>query len=343
MPQVALVAHDIGAAKPLNMVAGELIAVGAEVKSFFRGSMTPQEQALVGMSDVVLVGMSSSEAFAEDELEVCRKAKANGRPFALFADIEATVGRPWFAELRQDAAMVFVINDRAAANAGNLFPNAKVVVSGNPSWEAFFKPSFSRSEVRAKVGVSDDAVMLLVPLGKDLAVNRLHISGVAESARQLGRKTELVIAMHPGDQNRSESYQESLGDVTAHFIAKKNYEELGMKGDDLVAGADVVVPSASTVGVTAACQRIPVVNYFSEVALARLEAATGSRQWPPVADGTEAEVSDGSVHLMDVLEDIISGSRSMKKEQETIYPAAKGGAAAYIAKQLLSLVPTPKK
>ena len=96
-------------------------------------SMIKQVVSLPGNVDVVLCGMSSSPELAQEELAACEAAVKNGVPLCLLADTFGAWGRPWFEPYRAAASALFVINQEEALKAWELFPNAKIVASGNPA------------------------------------------------------------------------------------------------------------------------------------------------------------------------------------------------------------------
>ncbi|MBI4122659.1 MAG: hypothetical protein HY462_01540 [Parcubacteria group bacterium] len=338
MPNVLVVGHDIGVAGPLSQVCAEIVKQNGGVTAFLRHTAGPTAKAdnLIAAADLdaALCGMSSSAELAAFELAAAGWAYSLRKPVALFADLPSSVGRPFFEEFRAIAAMLFVPNEAAATYGRKLFPATEVVISGNPRLEEFFTPKLTRAEARAKLGIPNEAVMVLVPGGKDLHVNRLHFTGAIEAAAKLNRMAVVVIAIHPGDKNGRAIYEDLASDCV-RLAEKKD-----ISADDAVAGADIIVSSASTVGITGACQRKPVVNFFTEPALKRLESATGSRSWPGVDDGTELQVIEDTGELAQVMAELLDGRGrgvSLREAQERAYPQPEGGSAALIAKKVLEL------
>lgn len=329
---VTLVAGDFAPSRALLRVA-EKLAAKARVHAFIR-----QHEPIGALETdlaAVMIGMSSSEELAAAELAAGYFAIEHHIPLAVFADIEPTVGRPFFADLRPHVALVAVVNERARANAQKLFPAATVVAAGNPLWEDFFRPRYSRDEIRSQFEVPAGIPVLLVPSGKDEAINRLHFTGVASAVAELGREVVVIVSLHPGlTAADRDMYASIFSGIAARVVHR---ETDGLTSDDLIAGADVVIPSASTIGVAAACQRVPVVNYFTEAALDRLERATGSREWPAVRDGTELLVIDDPKKLAEITNGILDGKISLSKAQENIFPRPVTGAAEAIAEAIRSI------
>ena len=340
MPNILVVGTDIGAARPMNRVVEKLLAK-ASVNSIFRSRIGTR---IANVPGIVFCGMSSFEDLAKLEIGACEMAIAAKIPLALFADTEATVARPHFAHIRDGVKMIFVVNERAGDTARQLFRNAEVVVSGNPMWADYFRPKFGRNEIRGMLGLDRDTLMLLVPSGKDMETNRLHFAGVNRAIEYIDRlrKIVIVVSLHPAlAPEDAADYRSNFKSCLA-VITHQNDEKYQLSGDDLVAGADVVIPSASTIGVAAGCQRIPVVNYFTGPALDRLEKSTGSRKWPPAdEDKTELRVTDDPRELGKTIEDLIARRISLIPAQERIYPKPtdpRVTPADIIAGKLLTLV-----
>jgi hypothetical protein len=351
MSGVLLVAKDVGLAAPLAMVAAELAKIGVGSASFLRGG--PSEFVLNELTlyednhnypDFVLTGMSSSPELSENELIALRIAQEEEIPFGVFSDtFGAWKGREWFEEYRQNATALFVLNEEEAAEARVKYPKAKVFGYGNPRWAEFFSPRMTRQEVRAKLGLAGGDIVVLVPGGKDLECNRLHFNAVI-SACGLGRRElgyVVVISLHPVDKNpRSEYEKLAEGDSSVMIM-----DNSVISADDMLPGVDAVVQSASTVGVTAACQRIPVINFFTNLALDRLEANIHSRNWPPVFQGTEvAVVEDIEVLLSKMVQCLVDYNHSsilpgMLERQMAMYPKPTGKpAAALIAEAIRDII-----
>jgi len=109
---------------------------------------------------------------------------------------------------------------------------------------------------------------------------------------------------------------------------------------DMIPGCDILIESASTAGIEAACQRVPVVDYFTDIAINRLEASGGSRTWKPCELGVAIETRDIG-NLRGVISGLLSGNyiaKKMKKRQEIIFckPFKRGSVAKTIADTLIS-------
>jgi hypothetical protein len=348
MGGVLLVGRDVGAAAPLAMVSVELAKLGIGCMAFLRECPGP---SFVNGNDVgfVLTGMSSSPELSRDELGVLRMAISAEVPFGVFADIfGAWKGRKWFEEYRQKASVIFVLNQEEVAEARVMYPNAQVFGFGNPRWEEFFTQRMTREQVRAKLSLSGSDIVVEVPGGKDLECNLLHFGAVIDAARRLREDDRsnsyvVIISIHPGDDPKGENnHRGEYEKLAGRFDWVRITDKSLISADNMLAGVDMVVQSASTVGVTASCQRIPVINYFSEPALDRLEGSIGSREWPPVTKGMELAVTNDFDKLCAAMQACHFGLPScdfMTKCQEEVYPKPVGKpAAALIAEAIRDII-----
>lgn len=356
MPGVLLVAKDVGLAAPLAMVAAELAKLGVGSAAFLRGG--PDifclnelffHIARTNYPDFVLTGMSSSPELSECELKTLQFAYDNKVPFGVFSDtFGAWKGREWFEEYRQEAAALFVLNEEEAEEARVRYPQAKVFGYGNPRWVEFFTQRTTRDRVRRTLDLDWDDVVVEVPGGKDLQVNLAHFGAVINAVVLLQKNTSrrffVVISIHPGDDPKNEhghkaEYEKLADGKSFVLITDKSL----ISADDMLVGANMVVQSASTVGVTASCQRIPVINFFTQAALDRLEKNVGSRLWEPVEQGVELQVVDDVEALSRLMFSFYMGNgsevRALLARQAEVYPKPTGKpAAALIAEALRDLI-----
>lgn len=329
--KVVLLGNMVASCQAFNLLVPELQKRGADVVTYLaNGKYYPMNLAHmlahVRTSDVAILGTASSPDLAKEELAAAETAIACGVPFAFYADTYGTWNRQWFREATKSAAALFVINEDEAQRARAEFPNVNVVASGNPVWEGFAFPSVSRQEVRAKIGIADNEKLILCPFGKSFVVNILHAGGVIDVLSQSSEisSCQVILAHHPGDKNPPEAYADLTisEDVLVRVVAKQE-----MTTSNILVGSDLVVESASTLGIEAAHQRTPVISYFSEIALAHLERQTGSREWEPCKLGVSYLVQPGRRSLYGLIA-LLLGKDSylrdeLSKQQEAVYPVPK--------------------
>jgi hypothetical protein len=127
----------------------------------------------------------------------------------------------------------------------------------------------------------------------------------------------VVICPHPGDTTPLEDYYNPVCRNAATNIRIVTKEQ--MSGPDLLPGVDLVFESASTIGIEAVCQRIPVVDWFSEIGLERLTKATGSSTWPLCAQGSSFLYKDSDD--LDVVRSMANGTAAdYQRLVDELYP-----------------------
>ncbi|MBU3925957.1 hypothetical protein KJ763_02200 [Patescibacteria group bacterium] len=276
-------------------------------------------------ADIVLLGMSSSEELTREEILAGLIAFDVKKPFGFFADTYNVIGRPWFSALKNIARFLFVINKDEEKKAKLNFPNSEIIISGNPIWEDFFFPQISYRDIRRQIGVNDDEKIILCPGGKNFIVNVLHWGGVIDAVNLFNfgsnsEKFKIILAMHPGDLNDPNFYVDLVKFSKVPVMITKN----SPSSSQIVSGCNIVVQSASTIGIEAACQRKPVIDYFTSVAMERLKESTGCYSWEPCELGISKAVISGSEALRNNILNLLGkGYSSMREIQERIFPMPK--------------------
>jgi len=343
--KVMLLGRDTAPSKAFTLLASELGSRSCEV-FLYAGENGADEYRRhisnpVSAVNVLLLGMSSSEKLAADEIYAAETAAKLGVPYGFYADTFGVINHPWFSHLREGASFVFVINEKEAEAARKIFPTALVVVSGNPTWEDFFTPKLSREEARSRLEVREGENMVLCPGGKSLAINMLCWGGVIEalSSEPVAEMWKVFLSVHPMDANGADAYRELAKyskRVPVRIMTKDH-----MSSSDMIPGSDFVIESASTVGIEAACQRKPVIEYFSEIGLTRLEGDTGSRSWDLCESGAALRVVGNPNNLISVIHQVLlyGGGKEMRSRQEELYPAPpeKGAAVRTMAAVLMEM------
>ncbi len=349
--RVLLVAQDFAPQKAFHpFLADALGEKGLQVQLVLGGKGPPTTGQILGAisavrdCDILVCGMSSSSELATAEIAAAEEAVAGGIPFGFYADTFGVVNRPWFMSkaLQGLASFVFVVNQEEARNAKTLFPNVDIVVSGNPEWEEFAFPEKTREEVRTELKVILREHLILCPGGKSLAVNILHFGAVIGAVRQLVGQKRVILSLHPKDPNPVELYKE-LVELSSVPLQVAETSTL-----DILPGVDLVVQSASTIGVAAAIQRIPVIDFFSEIALARMEKVTGAREWKLCQKGVSKAVCSYPTTLADWMNAYLGGPfgrlteemKIMRQNQEKVFPkpSERGAAVRIMADHIEKVV-----
>jgi hypothetical protein len=337
--KITLVAGDFMQGQEFHVFAKELEQCKHKVRTFLVDGKPPKfteenvEQAVTD-SDFVLLAVSNS--FNETLLAGLHAVK-NQIPFGIYAASQPVCYLGANLEpLRQNCQLLFVFNESEVRPAKNLFPNATIVASSSPNWEKFFFPELTRNEARARLNIGDDENMILVPGDKDLILNILLFAATIEAAGKLECSVQVVIALHPGDQNPISAYADLAkfvpDNVSVTFIRREARDEV-LSGLDfrvlptplILPGADVMVTFVSTLGYEAACQRIPVICFFPIYGAIWLEKEAGIKpgEWEQVKNQTALEVRGISADaLQQAMEDALFNSEGddLKQWQKDIYP-----------------------
>lgn len=346
MKKIVLVAYDVMPSQALQKLANKFTELGWDTMSFLgfgkEISNAAEITKAVASANAVITGMSSKPKFVEPELLAINTAIANGIPFGCYADTYGVYLRPWFKDVRNKASFLFVINEEEAADAKPLFPHSQIIATGNPLWENFCFPRLTREESRAKINVANNQTLILCPGAKVLMMNAALFINTIEAAHQLilmEKNPVVIISTHPGDPNPPEIYEDL---VKYSRVPVKIITRDILTTSDIIPGADIVVDFCSTTAVKAAHQRIPVINFFTEIQLGRLEEIIGAREWElnrlGVAEAVYGNVKDLTFAINRLLTP--EGFAPMRQRQEIIYPAppAKGAAINKMAEAILSAI-----
>lgn len=293
--RAVLVAHDTAPSIAFEKLFDKLAKEEARVTTYLdHGNVSHYSFTEISeirkYADVVLCGMSSSKQLASPEIIAAHEAGRANIPFGFYADTFGCAGRSWFEALCDSASFVFVINQREAEGAKLQFPNAEIVVSGNPEWEEFCFPKYSREQVRDRLKVREDEIFVLSPGHKSPVITAFLWGSVVEALVLSGmdhRKWRLFLSPHPGDQYAPAVYNDFINYCSLSVCVVPNDV---MTTVDMIPGCDIFINSASTTGIAAHFQRKQVIDYFGEVALSRNETVFGTRIWEPCKMGASIDV-----------------------------------------------------
>ncbi len=350
-----LIARDVAPSQILERVQFELHSRGHETFSVLGSGKAIEFDsdsivAMVLSSNFVLVGMSSTAELSKEEIFAAQIAMDNSIPFGFICDIFDCYKRPWFAPFREKAGKLFVVAEAEIAEAKALFPNAEVVASGNPCWEDFFDRMSLEEEKTLwdRYGLSPERKTILAVGGKDLMLNMAFFGGVISAAsynERLARSNEaahleklpkfqVLLSVHPGDPNDASIYGSLMNSDGGGLSRVPVALDKGTKPEKLLAIADLVVVLGSSVGIAAACQRKPVINYFTELYRKKIEDG-GGWPWKPCSELGIAElVTDCErPHLSEMISWLTQEgsswwSQAMRIRQEKAFPELREKGAA---------------
>ncbi len=380
--RILLVARDKAPSEAFTRLCDHLRSRSHEPSAFLGNGKpfaTPLTDiaALAGKADIVLTGMSSSAELAEPEIAAATAAAEAGVPFGFYGDRygahERAAEGKWFAVFRQSASFFFALNKEEALAATGVFKNARCVATGNPVWEDFAFPKFTRAEVRDRLGVDEKTKVVLAPGSKSPVVNILVWGLLIEACANIPGAL-VLLAPHPGDRacdaidpavlkQVAGALFTSLGEVVAAFAARASagiYTDLvefaglpvrllgkDVKTSDLLPGADLVAEWGSTIGIEAAHLRIPIVSISTRIGRKRLASISGSEEWELSRLGV-AEEADVGFDFLSILNQMFNEQgiplKNLRDRQEEVFPVppTKGAAVAKMAAALESLVAAKK-
>jgi hypothetical protein len=354
-PRVLAVAQDANPSRgfeALASVSGETmrLMVG-NGKSFPHNEKTVSE--MVVQSDVVLIGMSSSEVLAFPELVAAKAAIALRKPLACYGDIAGCFNRKWFADIAPHVAVYFGSSLNDATAAQSVFQNAVCYGFGNPLDDAMTFSRFTREEVRRRLLVGKDEVMVLAPGTKSITENCTIWGLLIDSLQQLslkGKTIKLFLAAHPGD--RSTTAVDVKGNALSlyeEFVTRSPFsvsllDKEIFSSSDALAGVDLVVAFGGSIGREAGFKRIPVMSIGTEVAYQRMFQETDDRIPEAVKLGLAKLVSSESSLIAEVVDRLLNQSsveRKLMLQQQLVHcvpPPHHGYAAEQMWRTLSALL-----
>jgi len=239
----------------------------------------------VAAADAVVVGLSSQMEFSVVEMQVCEEARCQNVPFGLFSDTFGCFKRGHFAPFRIAASWVFVSSQREVVDARRMFPQAMVVVSGNPTWEAFAHNQYARPEARELLGCGDELV-ILCPGNKsvepEVPNHNIHlVESVAYALAMTHAASRVLFLSHPSDRAAGAYYDVHMPDHVTRL--DRNDPEITAKA---VRACDVVVSLCSpSVDLQALLLGTPVINIYNSEVEQRLVGELGMTTPPLVQYG----------------------------------------------------------
>lgn len=299
-----------------------------------RSSSIAEIQNSVRDASVVCIGTSFPES--QKEIAAAEMAMYNKIPFGFYAHEHNALNRIWLKRYQKSARFLFIINKMEAEKVRSEFPNTEIIVSGNPEWEEFCFPKFTRDEVREKLDVAEEEMFVLSPGTKSVVETCLLWGGIVE-------------ALHSSVLKYPKEWKVFLSPYHEDTIPDKIFDKLGIYNDlvkfsrqpvkveiipedvmsacDMISGCDLLIESGSTLGIRAAHLRKPIIDFFSEVALIRMEFESGSRRWELCERGAAERVDGNPDMLAKVIYHILMrGTFAARQEKVYPVPARRGDA-----------------
>ena len=265
--KVVLVAKDMAPSQALDLLAKKIAEDGNDCLSIpflaFGKGYTPDFDAVIESSisgaRAVVVGMSSSPELAKEEIAVAKEALAIGIPvFCYAADTSGL--RSYFDEvLSHTLTTLFCVSHEQAKLAREKYPNLNVVVTGNPMWAKFFFPDLTREQSRGMLGFGSEDRIVMCPGGKDMEINKLHVTKVIEDFGRIHlEQIQVIFSLHGGDLTPFEDYKQLMHIATNNGVRYRIIPNAEMSGPRVLSSADLVVGSASTIGFEANSRHVPI-------------------------------------------------------------------------------------
>jgi hypothetical protein len=138
--------------------------------------------------------------------------------------------------------------------------------------------------------------MVLVCGSKEIVRNMLLFSNVAMAADE---ELRVFFSRHPGERNSEELY----GDILKYAGCRVEFLKI-MKSNEAIAGSDLVISSLSAIGITAACQRIPVIDWVTSFDQKWWKEISGFEEWPPMEYGASAK-AENLIELQETMENLL--------------------------------------
>ncbi len=336
------VACDVSPTNAFVALASQLDAEGHEVKgvSGKDGSTKLQVMDYISGADFLIVGMSSTEELAASELLALNQARAKGVRYGFFSDMRGCWrGREYFHTFYADASLLFVTRPDEAEEAQKSFPNAKVIAVGHPSRESDMMPTTTRDEVRSKLGIAHDTIVLLCAGVKKPEFNLTLLKAAQNVAIALRsqRTVRVVFSPHPKDETSQEQYRDVFDHGVSIFADPKEWKSV-----NLLPGADMLLNTMTSLFYEASSLRIPNVCYMPDNVAARRKELLGIADPPEEKEGTmlvarSPEELSGLVSLL-----CYPGSEvlaALRREQELQYgtPQPAGTAVRLMVEAIASI------
>lgn len=347
--RVCLVAHDFAPSaafeKLATVIHGEVVTFLGHGKSISASIEEIQKEVLV--SNIILIGMSSSKELAEAEIAASETAMKANIPFGYYGDIyhchERARSGAWFAPFREHASFFFAINEVEARDAKRIFPNAECVATGNPLWEDFSFPKLTREEARAKLFILADETFILAPGGKSPIVNVLVWGALIDAVSQIcDKRFTIILAPHPGDRTLFATDPDTstnlniYGDLIKFSSIPVKILDRNIKTSEVLPGADIVVEWGTSICIEAAHLRIPALTVTSEVGRNRLYSFSKVRESEPTKLGISREVTTDPAEIKNAIKMILNDGNALFEihaRQIEVYPgvSTKGEAVKKMA------------
>ena len=349
--KITFIGRDVAPSRAFSMVKERF---SGDAVCAFLGDGKPIASGLdeiigaVRTSDILISGMSSAPYLVEEELAAITAADFAHVPVILYADTHNSAGRPWFEGVRKCVSAIWVVSQKEARQAKEIFglPEDRVILSGNPVVEKSFYPEISREESRRRIGVKEGEHLILSSGYKYPSITLPTLIAIVQAAVHLeaqGSQLKLcvVASIHPGDDAfRANTgfyngimdyflYNEAVADLKNlrfRICCSRDIEEENLiPTEEILPGADLLISTLSTTDQEAAAQRIPVIEFFTPLAMSRMQKNFSTQKWETCEQGVAYEVFDDTRRLAQLVYQVLWNgvSDAMRHAQEEHYTKPK--------------------
>ena len=297
-------------------------------------------------TDLLVYGASATAY--EAQVEWTKWAKALNVPVVGVNDFYGTINLPQVQSVSPD--IMCVLDEQDADITRAVRPGVRTVVCGKPSFAQDIGPLLARkneirAEVRGRLGIADDEIMVLVSPGSEVASFSAHLDAVKQVAEKLqGKKLVFVPRAHPkflASPEGSQCSEQKIAELVATgagVIADSAQVEKNLV--QVVLASDLMICTwGSTDQFTAALAGIPVVLFLFPDDLAKRKVTGYIDGVPPLIRANAGWAAETPERLMErvdrVLSDPVSAGEFVKTGATVFQPLIRLGAAGRIAQVMI--------
>ena len=295
-------------------------------------------------ADLLVYGASATAY--EAQVEWTKWAKALNIPVVGVNDFYGTSNLPQVQVGSPD--IMCVLDEQDAAITRVARPGVEVAICGKPSFVQDIGPLLTRkneirAEVRGRLGIADDEIMVLVLPGSEVESFSAHLEAVRQLTRLLGKKLVFVSRAHPKLLKLEEGkrcVEQEVAELSVNaaqgvrVIADSVQVEKNLA--QVVLASDLMLCTwGSTDQFTAALAGIPVILFLFPDDLAKRKATGYIDGQPPLIRANAGWGAETPEQLLEQVNRVLSDPASAKEFVRTgalaFQPLIQSGAAERIA------------
>ena len=257
----------------------------------------------IAQHGAVIVGTSSPGRNAHVEIMALELGIELGLKLVVVEDTFFSALRIKDKELRLKVDLICVISLIEVGEIKDAFPNARVVVVGNPMWDSYFKPAH-RQTARNFIDASDNHFVVGVfgtkTTGINMALAVPTLIGLRDTILPDKLEPFFVFGPHPGENDPKRGAIAVHPDVyrqLAFLVGDMKFVVLPpeVKADTVIPGLNAVVDYGnSSAGIHAIARRIPLLSMMVPGAREFLLQEIGRKQSITTAASASLEITSGT-------------------------------------------------